>query len=191
MAHGSSMVHAPKPSPTQRDLLTLPLRACVAFAARCARRVQSLLASFDEETRAAADRVLRMAEDYAVGNDHVRKSVSEAVEGIQPKWLIVTRTSEEHALKAVNLLVRTVFFAAHTPACLSLGWKRTQDVSLTASLAAEAAKAAVTARPECAAAVWADLDLLKSAVEQGRISADTPVSQSFFEANTEPPSAGD
>ena len=60
-------------------------------------------------------------------------------------------------------------------------WHHT-EYSLVADFVALAAMAAIALRSENLAGVWDDLNLLKSAVERGEISDDTPVGQSFFPA---------
>src|SRR5271166_4635365 len=58
---------------TTEDLKKLPLRAIVAFAARCARRVESI-AQFPaghpqrEARRVAIDNAIRLAEDFSKGS---------------------------------------------------------------------------------------------------------------------------
>ena len=53
--------------PSEEELKALPLRAMVAFAARCARRVQPLFNSRDEQFIRAVDTAITVAEDEAAG----------------------------------------------------------------------------------------------------------------------------
>jgi hypothetical protein len=68
------------------DLKRLPLRAIIAFAARCARRVEHLAQLPEghpgkEERRVAIDAALRLAEDVARGEaSHAADSVVQAID---------------------------------------------------------------------------------------------------------------
>jgi hypothetical protein len=81
------MVDQPK-LPTKEDLMKLPLRAIVAFAARSARRVQPLYDSAVDipdfaEHKAAVDKAILLAEGFCLGlsvSDAVNAAAAEAAE---------------------------------------------------------------------------------------------------------------
>jgi hypothetical protein len=58
------------------ELANLPLRAIVAFAARCARRVRPLAASLPEDSRVAIDQAITVAEAFARGDKAVGAAVT-------------------------------------------------------------------------------------------------------------------
>jgi len=75
--------------PKKDDLLALPVRACVAFAVRCALRVNNVIESLDEETIRAAQRAIGIAADYAGGKDCDLRSLEEAENAVRLAALLL------------------------------------------------------------------------------------------------------
>lgn len=166
--------------PQQSDLVILPVRACVAFAVRCALRAGLLLESLDEDTRNAARRAITVAEEYAEGKDCASERLRQINNAIQPPEPSGPGCAEEHARAAAYWAAASAWGAAVAPAYLSLGGRRTRDNGVAAATAARAAKAAIASKTQNRTGVWQDLILLHRAVEAGEITPETPVPQSFF-----------
>lgn len=64
--------------PSAEDLWQLSLHAMVAYAARCARRVQPLFISGVPEHIEAVDRAILMAEHFASGDEHDTQAATDA-----------------------------------------------------------------------------------------------------------------
>ena len=64
--------------PAESDLRDVPQRACVAFAVRCAVRVNTSIESLDEGTRDAVQRAIGLATEYAGGKDCDSLSLEKA-----------------------------------------------------------------------------------------------------------------
>jgi hypothetical protein len=92
------------PDFTVEHLKALPLRAIVAFAARCARRIEPLAqlpegAPQRESRRGAVEAALRMAEDFARGTDAPPdESVVAAIDASQSAEGGPARTAAAHAV---------------------------------------------------------------------------------------------
>jgi hypothetical protein len=110
----------------------------------------------------------------------------EIQNAIQPPPPDDAQSEGDLALAAAFWSIASAWGALVAPAYLSLGGHRTKDNGLAAAWAAWAAKAAIAAKNQNREGVWQDLSLLKSAMERGEITAETPVPQSFFPANTDP-----
>lgn len=177
----------PNGAPEEDDLVSLPVRACVAFAVRCACRIQRLLETLDPAVQFGTERAIAIATEYASGTqyDHqflhrIQRELAAvvAVQGGDP-----TNHPQRCAISAAFFTIGSAWAAVFGPNYLSLGGKRTKDNSLAAAAAAWAARLTVAADPQTLPSIWRDRDLLVTAVTEGRITAETRVPQSFFSAN--------
>jgi hypothetical protein len=109
---------------TLDQLKVLPLRAIVAFASRCARRVEplALLPEGDpkrENRRAAVDAALRMAEEFARGTD---AAPDESV------IALIDATRDEAGESAGSNAVSAAAQAAHAAAsCWHAGFEASEE----------------------------------------------------------------
>jgi hypothetical protein len=174
----------PSDAPEPSDLLALPVRACVAFAVRCALRLDSILGSLDGQRRRAARRATAVAAEYAGGKEYDANKLMEIQNAIQPPPPDQPQSTEELALAAAYWSIGSAWGAVFAPTYLSLGGRRSKDNGVAAATAAWAAKAAVAAKKQNVEGVWQDLNSLESALERREITSETPVPQSFFTANT-------
>jgi hypothetical protein len=186
---GDLTERAVRDAPKKDDLIALPARACVAFAARCALRVNSVIESLDEEITKAAKRAIGIAADFAGGTDCDLGSLEEIQDAVRHAALLQQLEDapnvERSAVAAASVSATSVWAAVRACKYQALVRQRTDDNALIACMAVLAAiRAAVVLGNEGLAEVWKDLNRLTSAVERGEITAETPVPQSFFPAIT-------
>jgi hypothetical protein len=127
-------------------LKALPLRAIVAFAARCARRVQPLTSSLPEHGRDAVERAIQVAEGFACGDD-LTGAAARAADVAADAW------ADADAADAAADAARAAANAARAAA-----WAADADAA-TAARAADAADAAADAARAAADAAADALDL--------------------------------
>jgi hypothetical protein len=102
---------------TPEDLKKLPLRAIVALAARCSRRVEHLAALPDghpekERCRIAVANAIRLAEDYA--NDAARLPAESVVREIEDARAVARCDFvRDSALATFNMAARAAMNALH------------------------------------------------------------------------------
>jgi hypothetical protein len=167
-------------APEDSDLLTLPVRACLAFAVRCALRVKPVLELLDEESVRAAHRAIGVAAEHAGGIGYGSEALLR-LNDFHPELPYARHQETRLALQVVRWMILTAF------AVNSADWfaRSTLDNSTARTAraaAAAAAKAAIESQRRYLEGVWQDLNSLKAAVNRGEITARSPVPQSFFPA---------
>lgn len=165
----------------------LPVRACVAFAVRCALRVTPVLTLLDQDGGKAAHRAITVAAEYAGGKEYSMEALPPHNFDFEVQVPYEHHQAARRAVGVVRWLMMTTFTARIARAYLSLGGRRTTDNESPCIMAAAAARAAVAVDQRNLQGVWHDLNVLKAAVERGEITARTPVPQSFFPANIDQP----
>lgn len=115
--------------PSDRELAGLPLRAIVAYAARCARRVQPRFAAWvrsngangatNPHWLAQVEAATKLAEDYAAGVDRISadyegpiEAVNHAARKVGEKGATETALQASHAAHAAAYALRTARAAA-------------------------------------------------------------------------------
>src|SRR5262249_9886547 len=156
-------------------MLKLPRRAVVAFAARCARLVQPLYAlpgPQGEEHAKAVDRAIRVAEDWASGQD-----VADAA----ARAALAAQEADDAAADAyvARVAARSAAFAAQAAAEAEL---EASDSAVDASFAASSAEEAALRAGDAAAlaAIQRDHELLRESAVRERWTDETPVPPGFF-----------
>lgn len=164
--------------PTEEELATLPRWACVAFAARCARRVQPLFKHFwpgaPEKHVAAIDAAITTIELSAIGY----LGTIGAVE--------IARAAADNATAARAVVAGTAAAAVVSAGTAAAATRAADSASTVAAAAtaafrsARAAADATDARTVASAAIRRDFELLKAAAEAENWTDDTPVPPEFF-----------
>jgi hypothetical protein len=139
--------------PTKEELVQLPLRATVAYAARCARRVSPLVerAKMHFTAKIEVGRAIVVAEGFALGRrataDDIAKAATEAAAAI----------AVADADAACHAACHAAYYAARAAKAAAAA-----DAAVTADAAAAAADAAAVAAAAVAAvdAARADFDRL-------------------------------
>jgi hypothetical protein len=171
----------------QSDLLGLPVRACVAFAVRCALRINGATESLDEEPRSAVKDAIAIAAEYAGGKDYDSAKLRE-VEHVIGLAELLQQLEGAQITEQTAVAVARWSVAAAWVADLGLEPQRPEVNPYAACVAVLSAKWAIAANEQALAGIREDLHRLKLAVERGEITADTPVPQSFFPAmEAQPP----
>ena len=178
----------PNGAPETDDLLSLPVRACVAFAVRCASRVQGLVEPLGPIVQFSAEQARAIATEYASGTNYdsefLHRIERELAEAIAMRCSDPANHPQRCAISAAFFAIGSAWAAVFGSNYLSLGGKRTKDNSVAAAIAARTARLTVAADPKTLPGIWHDRDLLVTAVAEGRIATETPVPQSFFPANS-------
>jgi hypothetical protein len=160
--------------PTQEEIEKLPRFAAVAFAARCARRVQPLfIAGWPDAPRQhidAVDRAITVAERSAAGAPGGAYAAAAAAATAGAAAATAARAARA-AMHAADAAVRAAD-AVYDPALAVAVVAAAVD-----AVAARAARAAVTA---ARAAIRQDFEQLLSAAERDEWTYDTPVPPEFF-----------
>ncbi len=148
------------------DLKQLPLRALVAYAARCARRVQSQYALPEGHEEAAAcqvalDGAIRIAEQFASGEEPTAEIVAQAEEATVRAIILVS--GDENGNSAAAYAANAVY-AAIAAATAGLGAMHGEDPQAAAEKVADAAAIALDAataiRDDVARAANLDWEML-------------------------------
>ena len=164
--------------PTEEEIAQLPRWAQVAFAARCARRVQPLFTAGwakSAGTRAeAVDRAISLTEAYAAdptsGNP---TSVREAADSV---YKIAYATAESDPGSSVRRAASDAAFAA---ASAAFDHNESFQYAKHASLGAPVVEGRVN--PErVLQAMRRDFELLQGAAQREKWTDDTPVPMAFF-----------
>ncbi len=165
------------PNYTPEDFKKLPLRAIVALAARCARRVESLSVLPDghpdgDRCRSAIDGAIRLAEDFARGSPC--RDVPSAIRDVEACRAIAEGDYVRESA------VAAVVFAAHAAAAATeslslrnepagvgvLGTRQPNPFPQLANVAADlAARDAFTAAVDAAVAAGFGDEFIKGAVQ--------------------------
>lgn len=171
-------------APTASELLRLPRWACIAFAARCARRVQPLLSGElpDVGVRAvqAVERAIRLAEEVAeraAPYEPDRTIIRLHAAFVACEKLAARVLAESDIAAAVARTAAAVAKAAEGATC---GFGPAKDDRAAANGAAEACAAALTADPKGLTAVRKDWKLLAAAARANGWTRTTPVPVTFF-----------
>jgi len=130
---------------------------------------------------------MAIAAEYAGGKDSDSSSLEEAREVLQHAHLLLRlegATNAQQSAVSWALWLITSAWAAQYATLKSWG---PVDKSLVACAAAAAATEAVKSKSQSLAEIWRDVNLLKAAVERGKLTAETPVPQSFFAVNSDQP----
>lgn len=164
--------------PTEEELATLPGREIVAFAARCARRVEPLfLASWPdapEEHVLAVRHAIEIAEAVAA---HATRGGDAA----HAAYAVGDARVAAHAAYTVGD-ARVAAYTATRAADAAVYAARAADAArgVAAVYAARSAAYAAAADTEAVYAIRSDYELLKTALAKGRLDDDTPVPPDFF-----------
>jgi hypothetical protein len=182
--------------PSKEEIMRLPLRAQVAFAGRCARRVQPLfverwpdLMTLNEHHASAIDEVISLVQSAAVSP----VSRSRVYELAYLAHNAGNSAARHHSAFVSADVARAAHSAAHA-ACSAAdaadaytgGPPRASDAAYAHShCAAHACSAAHSSAdaantPAAIEAIRRDFELLCAAAEQDGWTHDTPVPQSFF-----------
>jgi len=174
--------------PQPEDVNKLPRRACVAFAARCARRVQLLLDEWQEVTekhRYAIWMAIAHAESTAFGRpfdtqaaggaiaDQARAVVAVAA-GAGPK---AAAASAAEAAATANAAAEEEAGASH-----AIGMSVVAHYATGASISAwnAATTLGAAAAQSASAAIWSNYDALLKAAQEQQWTNKTQVPPSFF-----------
>src|SRR5580704_2897916 len=148
------------------DLKQLPLRALVAYAARCARRVQSQYALPEGHEEAAAcqaalDGAIRIAEQFAAGEEPSAESVAQAEEATVRAMILVSGDENGNSTAAY---AANAAYAAIDAATAGLAAMHSDDPQAAADKVADAAAiafdAATAIRDDVARAANLDWEML-------------------------------
>jgi hypothetical protein len=151
--------------PLSEQLSKLPRRAIVAFAARCARRVQPLADNLPEEHRAAIDQGIAAAEAFARGDDNAEASadVAEVASGATAaaagatggpvRAAAAARAAEAAAMTIDATIWATMTAEANARATRTMGRKMGLPSGWAAAAAFDAAEA--TGDDSASTAIWA------------------------------------
>src|SRR5580704_11250349 len=148
------------------DLKQLPLRALVAYAARCARRVQSQYALPEGHEEAAAcqaalDGAIRIAEQFAAGEEPSAESVAQAEEATVRAMILVSGDENGNSTAAY---AANAAYAAIDAATAGLAALHADDPQAAAEKVADAAAiafdAATAIRDDVARAANLDWEML-------------------------------
>ncbi len=157
-------------TPTADELRTLPRWARVAFAARCARRVQPIFVSMwpdaPEEHVAAVQRAISFAEHSAAFGADDDDAITSILDAIDVGHAARAADAARAAARAAVYAGRAAFGA------------RAADAARAAARAADAAPPRVLG--PFIRAVRADVDLLREAAARENWTAKTPVPPEFF-----------
>lgn len=186
--------------PTEKDLESLPRWAKVAFAARCARRVQPLFQSYWPGAPKEHTKTIERAISDAEGSARVGRATISTLEAARSAR-DVADAAFAHVGAYFNLgdavLVSAAYAAAATAA--SAATAATTDivdagVNVAVVDTAKAAVAAVkgasadlssvsadAARDTVMTAMWHDVNRLQALAEAGAWTNETPVPASFFD----------
>ncbi|MCW5776578.1 MAG: hypothetical protein KIS87_09080 [Phycisphaeraceae bacterium] len=182
--------------PTDVELLTLPRWVCVAFAARCARRVQPLFACFrpdaPKEHVEAVDTAITLSERSAAHGTRVSAhNAVHAADAARTAYNAAAALAPDDANAPYDANARAAARAAHAAHAAA----RAVDAADAAAAAdaADAASAAGEAAFEgdftgafegafdaTVAAMRHDFELLRAAVQAENWTDDTPVPPEFF-----------
>jgi hypothetical protein len=180
---------SPDQVPMTEDLLRLPNRAKVAFAARCARRVQPLYQGHKDH-KAAIERAISWAENFAQSrSQQLEKTLDDAIADDDHARVAADDAADDAADAAAAVFAAHAAYAAYAAAAYA-------NVAADASAAADAAGHAENAAGHAAyaaafaattsgqdallRAIASDFLLLLKAVKEGSLKADTLIPPSFF-----------
>ena len=165
--------------PTKEELRALPRRAIVAYAARCARRVQPLYRSRDKRRVQAVDDAIALAEWFAKGEPLI---VGEASEGGLPDVMYGAGAAFAAAFAAARAARAAFADPAAAAADASKGAAAAADAAIyllgddaLANAAAAAARAADAARGLLVVAARADYERLRSICRQALPELGDPI----------------
>lgn len=182
----------------RKELLGLSHRAVVAFAARCARRVQPLFRSDNPTHVNAIDHAIALAEAFASGEKMTITTVDVRVAAAKTAYddanaatyaaYAVADADEAIAAKAdANAYTTGVYDVIHPTDRADIARAAAaRATTAAATSAADAANAAVTeasnktTRIIVINAIRSDLKALRNAVAHCELGKDTPVPPSFF-----------
>ncbi|MEM8495504.1 MAG: hypothetical protein AAF663_08980 [Planctomycetota bacterium] len=153
---------------TAYDLKGWPRSACVAFAARCARRVQPMFLADWPDAPAGHTEALETA--ITLGEQLAAKAVSV---GAADRAAARAAARAAIAARANATDYKAAAHAAHAAVAAA---DAARSASAYAYAAARAARVAKAARAD----VTTEYTKLKQAIDRGDIDHDTPVSPSFF-----------
>lgn len=174
--------------PKSENIKTLPRWAMVAFAARCARRVQPLFrASWPtapDKRVIALDKAVMLSERSAAYADADEGAFAyAAVAGADVAFAGVVKAKVKVNAKAA---AKAAAYAAYTAAKAAAytadkaADKAADITDITAAAAAKAAACAACATNATNATILRDFQLLKVAAQKENWDDDTPVSPAFF-----------
>ena len=177
--------------PTEKELATLPRWACVAFAARCARRVQTLYKLFWPEAPVehveTLDKVITLVQASAAGPSSTSDSafdanVTAAAAAVYAANVTAAAAAAANAAYAAAEAAEAANAAANvTAAVYPYAYAAAAAAAAAANAAARAAYAAyAAANAYAAAAMRRDYELLKAAAKAEQWTNDTPVPPAFF-----------
>ena len=189
----------PQPTiPTKEEFSRLPRRAVVAFAARCARRVQPIFAAWPGATQrhiVAVDRAISLAEAY--GAAHAADVADVAHAAAHAAANAAAHAAANAAANAADAYAAAKAAANAADAYLGAKLAAAYAADYAADAAAnaadaydadaydaddadDAAAAYANAREPLIAAMRRDYDLLAQAAQQQHWTHDTPVPPTFF-----------
>lgn len=164
--------------PVEADLKILPRWACVAFAARCARRVQPLFdqiwPSAPAEHREAIDKAIKVAESSARAASTIAFPIDNANNALRaaraPKVAAsyAARTAANAAEAAANEAADAAYFAFQ--AAINAANASAYATAATAETLAVVANRAASVR-----AMWSDVDYLRAEAFTKQLTEDSPV----------------
>ncbi|MBX3322800.1 MAG: hypothetical protein KF757_07395 [Phycisphaeraceae bacterium] len=185
--------------PTEEELATLPRWACVAFAARCARRVQPLYKHFWPDAPAkhveALDKVITLAQasaaDPASTSEAELRAVHAAAHAAAATYSAHAHAADAAASDAAAAHAVAAYSAADAAARAAVAaYSAAVAVYAAATRAAAAADAAHSAAhsadtapyvfAHASRAIRRDYEQLKAAAKAEQWSDDTPVPPAFF-----------
>lgn len=163
--------------PTEEELAELPRWARVAFAARCARRVQPLYAHFgddlSEANLAAVETAIDLSE-RAAASASIDAGEGEAASNAADAAVGIATGANAAALTAV---------AAIDAAMITVTCSDLDDALPAVCLSAISAAAASENRgfvQATVSAIWLDFDLLRASAERDSLTDDSPVPPDVF-----------
>lgn len=164
--------------PTKEDIAQLPIWAIVAFAARCARRVQPLFTrawpDAPKEHVQAVDEAITFSEKAAAN----AKTATKNTYAYASKALHVIDTVPKDAF-AKDTAAKTAN-AAYNAAYAAFVANNAIAVATAAMSATYAAAHATKAAKDAAASICRDFDILKETAEREHWTGNTPVPQKVF-----------
>jgi hypothetical protein len=168
--------------PTTEEISELPRWAVVAFAARCARRVQPQFKSHWPDAPArhlnAIERTLQFAEDEAELSSNFTKGTNTDIEAAVRAAIPNADDTAYAAARTAEFALLTALRAAN--AARGLPRYGNANAAMSAADTARYADAAANGDDVTKFAIWTDYDTLSQAWKAGRWNDSTPVPPSVF-----------
>lgn len=181
------MAKLSKKLPTKQEISELPCRAIVAFAARCARRVQPIFEltwpDAPKKYKEAVANAIQFAEAKASKGtfDAARAHRAADAAADAAKAVRATYYAAKTAIHAARTALTADTFGyadawSYTEVCVASA----NEAEKSAFAALYSAKAGNIAESECAFYIKADLEKLKQAAKKEHWTNETPVLPEFF-----------